>query len=174
MKQLSLAFACALCVLLTASTSGVPTERISTFSGWTLVGVDTDVVPDGVSGRHFHSAGRGPLGSFTSGGFSELGDPTVSCGLGKVVIPYKKSSSVIRYDRDGSLLFSKLTSGAVCVDTFDNFSFTFMIEREITGGTGRFLGATGTLSLEGSGRRAGDDSEAIGYEGTSTGTVIVP
>lgn len=173
MKKLSLAFACVLCILLTASTSGMPPERISTFSGWTLEGIDTD--GDLVRGRHFHSAGRGPLGSFTSGGFSELDVPDgVFCGTDKVSIPYKTSSSVVRYDRDGSLLFSKLMSGAVCVDPLDNFSFTFVIEREITGGTGRFAGATGTLSIEGAGARAGDDSEAIGYEGTSTGTVIVP
>ncbi len=173
MKKFSLALACALCIFLLASAPGAATELRATFSGWSLQSIDPFV--DGTNGRHTHSAGRGRLGAFETGGFSELlpADGTMCGSLTKFLLVYHKSNAVIRYVRDGSLLLTELVDGTVCFDTDDN-TFTFDIHRSIIGGTGRFEGASGFLDSTGSGARIGGTGGTTGFTGTSSGTLILP
>src|SRR5215831_15639891 len=98
-----------------------------------------------------HLAGNGALGPFTFRGLrtDETSYTLGSCGSGfgpnfRVVA----GAGVFRI-QEGSLLTVNLTKGALCVDVSDmNHLVGHLTEAyEITGGTGRFEGAKGSLAL---------------------------
>ena len=91
--------------------------------------------------------GSGALGSFT---FRELRAdatspvPSSTCTVGPN-IPVVSGGGVFRF-RDGSLLTVVIKEGALCIDLghgVGHLSMTY----EVTGGTERFQGASGTLKL---------------------------
>ena len=169
MKKLSLTLACALCIFLLASAPGAAKEIRGTFSGSALQSIDSD--DDGSNASHNHAVGRSNLGRSEARDFSELlpfGGS--SCSPTELLFEYANNTGVTRYE-DGSLLLSRLVSGILCSSLLDN-TFTFDIEREITGGTGRFEGASGSLFISGSGQSAG--AGASGFTGTVSGTLILP
>jgi hypothetical protein len=90
-------------------------------------------------------AGNGTLGPFT---FRELhaDDPSQhssSCsGPSALVVA---GAGVFRF-QDGSLLTVGITQGALCIDLTAGVGH-FTVTYQITGGTGRFKGASGTLTL---------------------------
>ena len=96
-------------------------------------------------------AGNGTLGPFT---FRELHadpaspQPSSTCsGPTHLYFPFVTGAGVFRF-QDGSLLTVRITQGAACID------FTAVVEHltltyQITGGTGRFKGASGTLTSTG-------------------------
>jgi hypothetical protein len=94
-------------------------------------------------------AGNGTLGPFT---FRELHadtaspQPSSTCsGPTKVFFPTVAGGGVFRFG-DGSLLTVQLTAGSsLCID-FATLLGRFTANYQITGGTGRFTGATGTLT----------------------------
>ena len=96
-------------------------------------------------------AGNGTLGPFT---LRELHadtaspQPSSTCsGPTQLYFPIVTGAGVFRF-QDGSLLTVRITAGAACVDlTAGVVSFTATYQ--VTGGTGRFKGASGTLTSTG-------------------------
>ena len=96
-------------------------------------------------------AGNGTLGPFT---YRELHADTTSpqppstcSGPTQLYFPIVAGAGVFRF-QDGSLLTVNVTEGAICVDLtagVGDLTETY----QITGGTGRFKGASGTLTLTG-------------------------
>jgi hypothetical protein len=120
-----------------------------TFSG-SFVPTAIDVQPDTITDEEL-LAGNGPLGPFT---FRKLRtDETVpqsfgSCGSGfGPSIRVVAGGGVFRFE-DGSLLTVTVTEGVLCVDV-DHMVGHLMETYEITGGTGRFKGASGALQSTG-------------------------
>jgi hypothetical protein len=120
-----------------------------TFSG-SFVPTAIDLQPDTITDEEL-LAGDGPFGPFT---FRKLRtDETTpesfgSCGSGfGPSIRVVAGGGVFRFE-DGSLLTVAVTDGTLCVDldhTVGHLSETY----QITGGTGRFTRASGTLTSTG-------------------------
>ena len=98
----------------------------------------------------------------------------VTCPAGNLEFPLLGGHGFLRSGRTGSLIFLEYTSGTSCVDpTTDTSSFSG--EGIITGGTGRFEGATGSFEANSTGTTL--VSDPAGHEfgsqtGEITGTVI--
>ena len=119
------------------------------FSG-SMVPTSIDVQPDTITDEEL-LAGNGTLGSFT---FRKLRtDETApqfvgSCGSGVgPTIRVVAGGGVFRFE-DGSLLTVTVTEGTLCVD-FDHLVGHLIETYQITGGTGRFKSASGTLQSTG-------------------------
>ena len=94
-------------------------------------------------------AGNGSLGPFT---YRELAagsstpTPSSTCtGPNHLSFPFVSGGGVFRF-QDGSLLTIKISRGATCVDLSVPEGIA-TITYQITGGTGRFQGASGTLQV---------------------------
>src|SRR5262249_38281996 len=72
--------------------------------------------------------------------------PSSTCSTGPY-FPTVAGAGVFRF-QDGSLLTVSLTEGAICIDPEHQVAH-FTVSYKITGGTGRFQGASGTLTLTG-------------------------
>jgi hypothetical protein len=95
-------------------------------------------------------AGNGALGSFTflliSGETTSPQQPPSTCsGRANIYFTRVGGAGVFRF-HDGSLLKVNLTQGADCVD-LEAQQGHCTLTLEITGGTGRFKDASGTLTL---------------------------
>jgi hypothetical protein len=119
-----------------------------TFSG-TNVATTINLQPDTVTDEE-NLAGNGTLGPFTyrelhadtaSPQPSSCSDPT------QLYFPIVTGAGVFRFQH-GSLLKVTITEGAVCVDLTAGVGH-LTVTYQITGGTGRFKGAFGTLTLTG-------------------------
>jgi hypothetical protein len=122
-----------------------------TYSG-TTVGSTINLQPDTVTDDESF-AGNSAFGTFT---FRELhadtatpsSQPPSSCsGSMQLYFPTVTGGRVFRF-QDGSLLTVTITEGAMCVDLgagVGHLTETY----QITGGTGRFKAASGTLTLTG-------------------------
>ncbi len=120
-----------------------------TFSG-TNVQTTINLQPGTVTDEDI-LAGNGTLGPFT---YRELradtasSQPPSTCsGPTHLYFPFVTGAGAFRF-QDGSLLTVRITAGAACVDlTAGVVSFTATYQ--VTGGTGRFKGASGTLTSTG-------------------------
>src|SRR5215470_6599199 len=96
-----------------------------------------------------HLAGNGTLGQFTFRGLRA--DETVPQSFGRCgdgsgpILRVVGGGGVFRF-QDGSLLTVTMTGGALCVD-LDRLVGHLQDTYQITGGTGRFEGAKGSLVL---------------------------
>ena len=118
-----------------------------TFSG-SMVATSLNLQPNTVTDEE-HLAGNGTLGSFTfrklrTDGRSPL--PSSTCvGADHLNFPVVAGGGVFRF-QDGSLLTVLITGGDLCIDftaVLGHLTETY----RITGGTGRFKGASGMLTL---------------------------
>jgi hypothetical protein len=119
-----------------------------TFSGTEGASAINLQQPDTNTGE-FNFAGNGTLGSFTFRNVEANGatpQPSSTCsGSSQLYFQTMVGAAVFRF-QDGSLLKVKLTEGADCIDFLAQEAHctrTF----QITGGTGRFKDASGTLML---------------------------
>ena len=121
------------------------------FSG-SMVPTAIEVQPDTITDEEL-LAGSGTLGPFT---FRKLRTDETSpqffgsCGSGSgPTIRVVAGAGVFRFE-DGSLLTVGVTDGVLCVDFDRPVPVGHLTETyQITGGTGRFKGASGTLQLTG-------------------------
>ncbi len=94
-------------------------------------------------------AGSGALGTFTVGLVRAISNsPTASStcsGANKLHLPEPAGGGIFRF-QDGSLLYVQLTQGDDCID-FAAFDAHCTLVFQISGGTGRFMNASGTLTL---------------------------
>jgi hypothetical protein len=119
-----------------------------TFSGTEAPSTINLQIPDTKTGE-FNFAGKGTLGSFTFRNVEANGatpQPSSTCsGPNQLYFPVVAGAAVFRF-RDGSLLKVNLTEGADCID-FAALEAHCTRTFEISGGTGRFKDAKGTLML---------------------------
>ena len=118
-----------------------------TFSG-SMVRTALNLQPDSVTDEEL-LAGSGTLGSFTLRKLRTDGPsrPSATCsGTDHDNIAVVAGAGVFRFEEDGSLLTVVITGGDLCIDftaAVGHLTETY----QITGGTGRFKGASGTLKL---------------------------
>ncbi len=123
-----------------------------TFSGTEVSsGIDLQI-PDPHTGiketGEFNFGGKGTLGSFTFRNVEADGSflqQSSACAANQVYVETIAGASVFRF-RDGSLLKLNLTKGYDCIDFVALEAHCTRIFK-ITGGTGRFKDASGTLTL---------------------------
>jgi hypothetical protein len=129
---------------------------------------------DGEGSFFVPSQGRTNFGAATREGWVEAlpWDGATFCGPTHVQINYRFLESTLRV-KDGSRLFMVLSSGALCFD-YVNGSFAAAGESRVTGGTGRFAGATGTVSWEANTIAAGFSNGLGVLSETIEGTIRVP
>lgn len=154
------------------------------FSG-TFVSTEFDSNGDGVSGALELVEGKSTLGPFTLQGIGEFRNPNAPnppppCTLpngesGFEVVPLP-TPIVHRFQSSGDLLFAELSSGSLCfaLATTDQ---SFKVTATITGGTGRFADATGSIEVEGTAKVLGGDAAGHFFgaqSGKATGTIILP
>jgi hypothetical protein len=79
---------------------------------------------------------------------AQVSQPSSACsGPTQINFPFVTGAGVFRF-KDGSLLTVRSTEGGVCVD-FAAVMGRITVAYQITGGTCRFKGATGNLTLTG-------------------------
>jgi|SwirhirootsSR3_FD_contig_31_6863542_length_835_multi_5_in_0_out_0_1 hypothetical protein len=155
------------------------------FSG-TFVNTQIDTNGDGQKAG-FNSVGaKGTLGSSTIQGVNEFvfsgpaTCPNGNAGFGFTLLrslnPAAPSNFVQRFESTGDLIFSEETSGTICFDPATLIQF-FSVTSEITGGTGRFEGATGTGEASGTAKTLFEDAAGNFFgeqSGTYTATITTP
>jgi hypothetical protein len=121
-----------------------------TFSGTgTYLAPQINLVPGGNSPLIYVSfAGDGTLGPFS---LNEVSATTAMptnpgcAGANSLGFTWVAAAGALRF-RDGSILTYKLKAGTVCID-FTKGSASDTVTEDITGGTGRFKNASGTLTF---------------------------
>jgi len=141
-------------VLLSLGIAAVHAQQNSIKMQYSGTNVATTInLQDGTVTDEELFAGGGSLGPFT---YRELHADTASpspqppsnCAAStQLYFPTVTGAGVFRF-QDGSLLAVTMTEGSVCVDLTANVGH-LAETYQITGGTGRFKSATGTLTLTG-------------------------
>jgi hypothetical protein len=137
--------------------------------------------------NYVNGEGKGDAGQFTSQGVNEytpdlnMKTCTVPGGVANAATEFTlvQDVGIDRFTETGDLLFFKSTSGTACQDfsTFPTppFPFTFTETGVITGGTGKYSGATGTYMAKGKGATLSLDATAVrgfGWFKNSSATTI--
>lgn len=152
----------------------------STCSG-TAMSIHWDTNHDGFKAGLGTVACKSNLGRFTAQGVGEAAVagpatcPNGNQGINLTLLP-GTGHTVARLDKTGDMIFSELTSETVCYDPTTNTQFKSGTDR-ITGGTGKFAGATGQGQFEGTQWPLYVDADGNGFAAqieTSTGTLILP
>ena len=128
--------------------SSAQTAVKMTFSG-TSENTANDLLQPNASNDEDHFTGAGSLGTFNLGevrAISNIPSPSASCsGANMLHFSEPAGGGIIRF-ADGSLLYYQQTQGDDCID-FSVGNARCVLQFQITGGTGRFATASGTLTL---------------------------
>ena len=169
MKVLLISLICAGLILSAAAQAdGIKLNQRYTGNGLPTM-VDTN--GDGVTAAHGNFYVRWAPGRATVDSFNEFTSFTPyfvdGCDLRAGLV----AQTYVETFEDGSMLFYQATEGFLCLSLS-----TFVIDSEIsgliTGGTGRFAGASGTWVNVGKGYSAGVGMNV--FEGTLKGSIEVP
>jgi hypothetical protein len=141
-----------------------------------ILGPNTSQVAD------LSQSGDGSLGPFTLREMSATGampSGTGCAGPNSAAFTFVAGAGVYRF-RDGSLLTYKIKDGHSCID-FTAAAANTTVTQQITGGTGRFKNASGTLTLTTLGSypilfdASGQQPVLVVFpNGTVTGTIVAP
>lgn len=151
-----------------------------TFSG-SYVNTQIDTNGDGAFAGFAHTQGKGSLGNSTFQGMieTEFSAEGVcrngAAGFVFELVPDGPRDFVQRFESTGDLVFLKQTRNTLCFDPVTELVF-FNGEWDVTGGTGRFEGATGNGGFEGVLKDlfADNDGNYFGQQsGTFTNTIEV-
>jgi len=137
-------------LMLNLGVASVYAQQMSvtmTFSG-TSAPSTVNLQYPGTNTGEDNSAGDGTLGRFTFRNVRAIKaapEPSSTCsGPTKVYFASVAGAAVFRF-QDGSLLTVRLTQGSFCIDFTAGVAHA-TATYQITGGTGRFNGASGTLT----------------------------
>ena len=105
----------------------------------------------------------------------------VACPAGTLEFPIQQRHGVVTEEQTGDQLFYKIApnDGRLCLQLSD-LTFRVTVQGTITGGTGQFTSATGSLRTRATGRylvfgaKAGVFGGFGQFRGRSTGTLIFP
>jgi len=155
------------------------------FSG-TFASTQTDTNGDGQKAAFNSIGAKGTLGDSTIQGVDEFvfsgpatcpnGNAGFELTLLRSLNPAAPSNFVQRFESTGDLIFSEQTSGTICFDPVTLIQF-FSVTIQITGGTGRFEGVTGTGENSGTAKTLFEDGAGNFFgelSGTYTETIITP
>jgi len=140
-------------LLLTLGVTAVSAQETTVkmkFSG-TSAPSAVNLLQPNTSNDEDNFAGNSPLGSFTVRNIRAIANfppptPPSNCsGPNQLYLLELAGGSVFRF-QDGSLLYLNLTQGADCIDLTTNEAHC-TLTLQITGGTGRFKNASGTLTM---------------------------
>jgi hypothetical protein len=138
----------AILLVLSAATASAQTSVRMTFSG-NSENTANDLLQPNTSNDEDHFTGIGTLGTFTLGevrAISNSPSPSSSCsGANKLHLSEPAGGGIFRFG-DGSLLYVHMTQGDDCID-FAAGKAHCVLQFQVTGGTGRFANASGTLTL---------------------------
>lgn len=165
---------------------GVPIEAASReihvrlkYSGSTVTRQDSN--HDGLRSALGILACESNLGRCTAQGVGEAVSagpgtcPNGHAGLTYALLP-GTGHGFTRFEKTGDLLFSEVISETACYDISTGVLFKSGTDN-ITGGTGRFAGATGQTQFQGTQWLLYIDADGNAFaaqNGTSTGTIILP
>jgi hypothetical protein len=146
----------------------------------TSISTISDTNHDGLHGGLGTVACVSTFGRGTSQGVGEpkvTGPGTCSNGHPGIILTLLPGTghSVGRYDKTGDMVFSELTEETVCFDPSTGMQFKSGTAK-ITGGTGRFAGATGQSTFQGTQWVLYVDADGNGFaaqEETSMGTITL-
>jgi hypothetical protein len=151
----------------------------ATFSG-ILISTQFDTNGDGAPANYSTQEGQSNLGPFSLQVLDEsVRAESTICPNGHegYFLTLITGSSVFRFRRTGDLLFVRPTAQITCFDPSTGEIFFHGATGDITGGTGQFTNARGTLEGEGGGRIfiADPQGHVFGEQhGTITGEIILP
>jgi len=143
-----------------------------TFSG-TFVNTQIDTNNDGRKASLGTRGMKGTFGPATGQAMLEYASPspgTCLNGHAGVILTLVPGTGhdVARLTSTGDLIIGEYTAGALCVDTSTGIQF-FTLTEQVTGGTGRFAEATGSITITGTSMRLFADA-AGNFFGASSGT----
>ena len=124
----------------------------TSFSG-SVINTQSDTNGDGNKGGVSNTGFKGTLGSGTARVTSEFAFsgpgtcPNGNAGLNFTLLP-GTGHGIFRFNSTGDLLFTESSSGILCFDPSTTVQF-FSGADDITGGTGRFAGAAGSITYSG-------------------------
>jgi hypothetical protein len=101
--------------------------------------------------------------------------PNGNGGLTYTLLP-GSGHGFTRFDKTGDMIFSEIVAETACYDLTTGILYKSGTSR-VTGGTGRFAGATGTGTFEGTQWLLyidGDGNAFAAQSGTGTGTIVLP
>lgn len=148
------------------------------YSGSTVTRQDTN--QDGIKSALGILSCESNLGRCNSQGVGEALSagpgtcPNGHAGLRYIVAP-GTGHGFIRFEKTGDMLFSEVVSETACYDLTTGL-LTKSGTNKITGGTGRFAGATGQTKFQGTQWLLyvdGDGNAFAAQEGSGTGTIIL-
>jgi hypothetical protein len=165
---------------------GGGTREIKSEASGTFVSANFDFDHPDLStpANQIEAEGRGSIGRFTNHGVNEftLDLNTKTCTVpggvaaAGTALTLIEDVGVTRIKATGDFLFFKSTSGTACQDfsTFPTppFPFTFTETGAITGGTGKFSGATGTFTADGQGATLSVDATGVRIFGWFENNVV--
>jgi hypothetical protein len=138
-----------------------------------------DTNSDGATAVFGQSNGKSTLGPMAHHFVSESAAlplaVNISCPEGTLEFPLVRARSIRRF-ATGDMFFTESVSGASCVDPTAG-TFTSHVRVNITGGTGRFAEATGSLDLKATGTFLVIDPAFrlfAAFAGEGSGTIILP
>lgn len=147
-----------------------------THSRWSgaVLPTEIDVDGDGMRSTASTGGGTGTLGRYTISSLTELAPWGGNfCAPPNVIeLTVTSGSTILRY-ANGDLQYSRRTGGRVCFDVSpDPLPITGTLDNEITGGTGRFEGATGWFTTTFTSDAVSVDSTGMPvHQGNSGSTV---
>lgn len=173
-------------VALATISFGAPLDALSKeihirlkYSG-SAISTHADPNGDGINAGLGTVACTSNLGRCTSQGVGEaaLAGPAIcpngNPGINLTLVP-GTGHGLTRFERTGDLLFGEIVSETVCYDPSTGTQFKTGTSR-VTGGTGRFEGATGQTEFEGVQRPLYVDANGNGFAaqtGTIRGTITL-
>jgi hypothetical protein len=177
--MIGLIFSC-LALLTSSNAEAKQIPWTASFSG-SAVNTQSDTNHDGSKGSLLTGGFKSSLGSGAIQGvgeftFSGPGTcPNGNAGFSFTLLP-GTGHSVYRFDSTGDLLFLTLSSATACFDPITSIEF-YSWEDTITGGTGKFVGATGSSTGNGKTSALFGDTEGnffAEFSSTIEGTLITP
>jgi hypothetical protein len=156
------------------SSGGEHSQKLTSQASGTLtvtsIDLDGDFIPGFISS---YKGSLSPFGPFSAQGFIESSPTTNKCttpnGEAGTESTLVAGSDVLRIDSTGDLIFSTTTIFTACFGIDSSFSFSFT--DTITGGTGKFANATGSINVTGTGVIVDPFGTISGFTSTGTGTI---